>query len=693
MDVPIVAASVAAAAVASPSLPFDSAAEEPAAHLAAQHAALSPPSTPPASAAPAAPAARALHTHHDHSPPPHHPRLPDLNAASHPQLLLPHPDADHVEPQPAGEPAVPLQQQQQHPEQEQPPVEEQPLEKQPQMPHSQEEHPQEQQPQEHQQHEEQPQPEQSQQQQPVEHQLEHEHPTHHPEHVQPHSISPHSTLQDIAGGLQHDLQAVAQQAVAVKTQPQQSIQQLAEQPSQQPMDYAEPAATEPDHTQQTLIHDADPQNQPAHAAQQIVHTVATVMPQLSHTPDVHGVHKPEPQLETESALATAQSAQIIAASAPYPTASIPIPTSASTAVQDLVINKVPDGDHVRAAAEYSTKPQQQPLHHTAPVHSRRAADRSKRGSERYHASGEQLKTLIAAFEQDPTPSAGTLNYLSASIAMPMHNLVLWFKNRRARHKRTHANQSSRGGKRSYVKSGIYSRNKRTKQSQHHPAPSNMHTGALTLPLSHGLSTLAPATVPASSTGMTQGGETKGITIADAKRDFEDLIKTGAPHPSQMKRPRFVGIAELLGEENPCHSWTAEECHRRCVAFFDRTTNNVFPEQSKLVEEVSSVFFLSELQSGFTLTSTMQPLETTVAVLDGIVDRLPSDGPRLSSGSRVIMREFLAQVRTGNAMHLLLAEATPEAGETVPDGEDTEAAAVPPAEPPATEQQVMGNQSE
>ncbi|PXF43752.1 hypothetical protein BWQ96_06484 [Gracilariopsis chorda] len=139
-----------------------------------------------------------------------------------------------------------------------------------------------------------------------------------------------SPTRHIAGGLQHDLQAVAQQAVAVKTQPQQPIQQLAEQPSQQPMDYAEPAATEPDHTQQTLIHDADPQNQPAHEAQQIVHTVATVMPQLSHTPDVHGVHKPEPQLETESALATAQSAQIIAASAPHPTASIPNLTTAAT---------------------------------------------------------------------------------------------------------------------------------------------------------------------------------------------------------------------------------------------------------------------------------------------------------------------------------------------------------------------------
>lgn len=419
-----------------------------------------------------------------------------------------------------------------------------------------------------------------------------------------------------------------------------------------------------------------------------MHSVAAAMPQLSQPSDGHAVHKPEPQLESDSALATAQSAQLIAASAAFPAPSIPIPASASTTVQDLAIPKIPDHEPVCTTTEYSDKPQQQPLLQAVPAHSRRTADRPKRGSERYHASGDQLKTLIAAFEHDPTPSAATLNYLSASIGMPMHNLVLWFKNRRARHKRTHANPSSKGGKRSYVKSGIYSRNKRAKQAHHQPPPPTMHQGALALPLSHGLSTLAPAAVPSASTARTHGGETKAVAMAGANRDIEDLIKTGIPPPSQLKRPRFMGIVELLGEENPCHSWTSEECHRRCVAFFDRNTNSAFPEQSKLVEEVSSMFFLSELQSGFTLTSAMQPLETTVAVLDGIVDKLPSDGPRLSSGSRVIMREFLAQIRTGNAIHMILTESNTEVGDTVPEGEHTESAAVPPAETPATEQQII-----
>eukprot|EP00178_Gracilaria_changii_P008580 TRINITY_DN2594_c0_g1_i1.p1 TRINITY_DN2594_c0_g1~~TRINITY_DN2594_c0_g1_i1.p1 ORF type:complete len:654 (-),score=103.83 TRINITY_DN2594_c0_g1_i1:2006-3847(-) len=486
------------------------------------------------------------------------------------------------------------------------------------------------------------------------------------------------SLPEVAPDLQHDLHAVAQHAVQVKSQPQSEPEhtstaqqqsqpinptetQLAEQTAQHAIDLS--AATE--HAQQAIA-EAEHQAPPIPASQELIaaqsesKVVHTADPTAAHpeiqqpSVETHALQKAEAQLDAPNPLSDEHASQL-AHPTSFPaatgsTVSVPAPT----AVADFAAGKNVDGEPTPMPTEYDSKCQQLP-HQSVSIPSRRMVERIKRGSERYHASGDQLKTLIAAFEQNPTPDAATLSYLSEAIGMPMHNLVLWFKNRRARHKRTYLNQPSKGGKRSYVKSGIYSRNKRIKQAHHNPAPTTVPSGGLTLPLSHGLSAIS-SPLPVSSVALSPG-DAKNVAMVAANRDIEDLIKSGAPHPSRMKRPRFSAIPELVGDDNPCQGWTSEECHRRCVAFFERATNSAFPEQSKIVEHISSEFFLSELQSGLTLVSAMQPLETSVGVLDAIMEKLPAEGPRPSSGSKVIMREFLAQIRTGSAEQFALLEGT------------------------------------
>ncbi|KAI0561616.1 hypothetical protein FGB62_76g0103 [Gracilaria domingensis] len=503
------------------------------------------------------------------------------------------------------------------------------------------------------------------------------------------------SLHDMASDLQHDLHAVAQHAVHVKAQPQtQPSPSTAVQQDSQPMQAAETQLSEQsaqhamefsaaaEQAQQAIV-DAEHQSQPTHDSQELMATTSEsqlVQPTAPSVPDsdmqqstavAHALQKTEAQLDAHNALSE-QHASHLAPSGAFPPATVSV--SVPAAVGEYAVNKPVDDEHARVASEFDPKLQQSP-HPSVAITPRRIVERAKRGSERYHASGEQLKTLIAAFEQNPTPDASTLNYLSDAIGMPMHNLVLWFKNRRARHKRTHINQLSRGGKRSYVKSGIYSRNKRVKQGHHHPAPTTVPSGGLTLPLSHGLTSIS-SPLPVSSIALPVDAKNAAMTVGS--RDIEELIKSGAPHSSRMKRPRFSAIPELVGDDNPCQAWTSDECHRRCVAFFERATNSAFPEQSKIVEHVSSEFFLSELQSGLTLVSAMQPLETSVGVLDAIMEKLPAEGPRLSSGSKVIMREFLAQIRMGSAEQFAIIEGPADAGEAVAESHAAEAQTVAPA---------------
>lgn len=290
----------------------------------------------------------------------------------------------------------------------------------------------------------------------------------------------------------------------------------------------------------------------------------------------------------------------------------------------------------------------------------------RRGPERYHASGRQLRTLIEAFEKDPTPAVQTLNDLSTTIGMPMHNLVLWFKNRRARHKKTHPNQPSKVGRRSYVKSGIYSRSKKRQHQQQGVAAAPVVVSAALPGAIGGVHSPAGVMTPGHgivSTSMMIHETVDGQSVPDLTPEQHDegnnIILHNTPgkrrHDDQgivegnvVKRARYVGIKELIGDDNPCRAWDPNECDQRCVYFYEKQSVGCSEEQLSAAKLVSHEFFVSELQSGLTMVSAMQPLEVSVEILDNIMDRLPADAPKLSSGSRVMMREFLAQMRSGDA---------------------------------------------
>lgn len=275
----------------------------------------------------------------------------------------------------------------------------------------------------------------------------------------------------------------------------------------------------------------------------------------------------------------------------------------------------------------------------------------------------------------------------------MHNMVLWFKNRRARHKKHNPAQSAaKTGRRSYVKSGIYARSsKKSKDVQNTgtanpgvlPAhsPTDQANAEATAAAAADVTTEPQANADAQAESEMQqvalltaaveasapivdgqsaavgvvpdsADKAEGMPMSTGKRRFEDGV-TGEGIPA-TKRSRYQGVHEVVGDENPCRVWDAQECHQRCCAFFIKSTAACQqPEQTKAAEAVAEAFFLGELQSGLTLTSAMQSLETSAGVLDTIMDRVPEEGQgvRLSSGSRAVLREFVAQIRSGQAIHV------------------------------------------
>lgn len=285
---------------------------------------------------------------------------------------------------------------------------------------------------------------------------------------------------------------------------------------------------------------------------------------------------------------------------------------------------------------------------------------ARRIPERYHPSAEQLKYLLQAFEEAPTPSAGTLTHLSNTIGMPMHNLVLWFKNRRARQKKKYPAAQQKSGKRSYVRSGVYSRNPPKRKSAERAEvtpPSGILLTAQPETNSHPMQvtvSIDPQTMEEVHPKLEEAAEPHGDE-SGLKRSLPE--GENAEKPS-AKRRRFPGITEVVGEDNPCREWDGQECYKRCIDFFVQSTRDSQPEQTKCARSVANKFFLLETQTGLTLTSAMQPLETSVDVLDRIIDSIADEEQTLNSGSRIILYEFLAQIRSGKAASLSVVDEPP-----------------------------------
>jgi Homeodomain len=135
---------------------------------------------------------------------------------------------------------------------------------------------------------------------------------------------------------------------------------------------------------------------------------------------------------------------------------------------------------------------------------------TSRIGKRYHATADQLSALTVAFEANPSPSADTLLELSKKTLMPLQNLVLWFKNRRARSTRIPAPvplvELSQSGRRSYVKSGIYSKK----------------------PKSTGQPTVNPGSEHVCSASISAAAQTTGILTARLT-----TLTSGTPAGGQM----------------------------------------------------------------------------------------------------------------------------------------------------------------
>ncbi len=138
-------------------------------------------------------------------------------------------------------------------------------------------------------------------------------------------------------------------------------------------------------------------------------------------------------------------------------------------------------------------------------------------------------------------------------------------------------------------------------------------------------------------------------LDEPKRPAPPMSTGVLTQPSKRAR---VGVD--VGEANAeagtaCRSWSSLQCLQAFVAFFDRSTGGLNPDQAKAAESVATQFFLGELQSGLTVTSVAQPLHVSFDVLDQLVAKRSAQGaPPLSSGSRAVLGEFIAQIRSGEA---------------------------------------------
>lgn len=283
--------------------------------------------------------------------------------------------------------------------------------------------------------------------------------------------------------------------------------------------------------------------------------------------------------------------------------------------------------------------------------------RTRRGTERYHASMDQLKHLVAAFDENPCPSVATLNYLSESIDMPMHNLVLWFKNRRARSKK---NLRVPGQRRSYVKSGIYSRSRRTGAP---PATLKPEHSAVLVPVSmpmqvddvdhtvdtaHHVSTAQPHDRfdPTAHAYVSSPPGVQPLAVAQPPHDHDP----GAISPLPPTKRARISNMSATRDSDACRYWSSTQCLQAFSSFFDKHTGGQHAEQAKAAYTVASHFFLDEMQSGLTVTSCVQPMKASVEILDALIEKRTNQGhPPLSSGSRTILGEFLVQLRSGHAI--------------------------------------------
>jgi len=284
----------------------------------------------------------------------------------------------------------------------------------------------------------------------------------------------------------------------------------------------------------------------------------------------------------------------------------------------------------------------------------------RRGSERYHPSPAQLKSLTDSFEENPNPPVATLNYLSENINMPMHNIVLWFKNRRARSKK---NVRIPGQRRSYVKSGTYARARRLNMPRMDNVP--LPPVPIVTPSIVSPAIVAPQEPVEQLVGSQvapeaefESGPTEFVPpVVPIITSVPNHSPPSPTNPPSPKRPRYfpVDVDEELGTlniENPCRSWSAPHCLQIFTHFFAKHTEGRREEQAKIAQEIATDFFIAENHSGLTVSSSLQPIKKSLGILEAIIERRKEkDLPQPCSGTVSILGEYLVQLRSGEAASL------------------------------------------
>lgn len=142
-------------------------------------------------------------------------------------------------------------------------------------------------------------------------------------------------------------------------------------------------------------------------------------------------------------------------------------------------------------------------------------------------------------------------------------------------------------------------------------------------------------------------ECSGVCGGESQRGAEQAAPVGEEPPSP-KRVRQE-YTEHVGDGNPCSRWDSDTCMARFSTFLAASSNSRVSEQLDNTRLAASKFFLEEMQSGLTLTSPFTSLEQSLADLEVAMDSVASaTGVKLKSGPRVILREFVAQIRSGRA---------------------------------------------
>lgn len=161
---------------------------------------------------------------------------------------------------------------------------------------------------------------------------------------------------------------------------------------------------------------------------------------------------------------------------------------------------------------------------------------------------------------------------------------------------------------------------------------------------------------------------------DAKRAA--AVLTGNTPPA--KRVRVTEEAKESPVAADCRAWTSVQCLHAFNAFFERSTGGCNPDQGKAAASVAELFFLGEMQSGLTVTSVAQPLDMSLQVLDELLARRAENGEApLTSGSRSVLGDFIAQIRSGEAAVYAPPDQTAVQPAEAPQGQ-TEAAETVPA---------------